>query len=248
MNQLLVDLGNSRWKLALATGDGITGPESGEYDAVDMLDESLNRYAGNVDTVWMSSVVDATLTQRVSKQVLTRLGVSVQHVGASDRMPGLVSGYRRPEQLGVDRLLAMVAIRAITRAPFCVVDAGTAVTIDFVDQSGQHQGGFILPGEHLFRDCLLRNTSIPREGDIEVGTRLGRDTTTAVALGARESVAAIVERFTVGTAALFGDADARVFVGGGQADFIMPLIGRSSTRIDDLVLRGLAVLARHGSN
>lgn len=247
MSALLLDMGNSRWKLASTGGLDVGAPTVGGYDDFGALSRALDQLSGPIDSVWVSSLVEAALTRRVASQLVSRLGVPVHQVGPMDPMPNITSGYRRPGQLGVDRLVAMVAARSLTDRPFCVVDAGTAVTIDFVDVRGQHLGGFILPGERLFRDCLLRDTSIPPEGDIERDAVLGRDTTTAVALGARYAVAAIVDRFTAGATGLFADVDTKIFIGGGEADFIIPLIGRPSVRVDNLVLRGLAVLAQEGS-
>ena len=95
----------------------------------------------------------------------------------------------------------------------------------------------------MFRDCLLTNTSIPRDADIEDRALLGRDTATAVALGGRYAVAGIVERFTRGGGALFPGRTTEVFVGGGDADRLLDLMPVPCTKLDHLVLRGLAVLA-----
>ena len=63
-----------------------------------------------------------------------------------DSACGLRNGYRDPAQLGVDRWLAMCAAWQQFPGSLCVVDAGTAVTIDVVAADGAHSGGLILPG------------------------------------------------------------------------------------------------------
>jgi len=243
MKALLLDLGNSRWKAAMADAGGLTEVIGAGYGDTGGLADWLHRYHHGVDGIWLSSVVDASRTGRLLARVAEQLPLEVTRVTTADPMPDLRSGYRKPQQLGIDRLLAMVAVRSLTRHPFCVVDAGSAVTIDFVDADGQHLGGFILPGERLSRDCLLSNTSIPRDAEVEGRAVLGRDTPTAVALGSRYAVAGIVERFTRGCAALFQDQAVDLFVGGGDAEQLMPLMPIACTKLDHLVLRGLAVLA-----
>jgi type III pantothenate kinase len=243
MSALLLDLGNSRWKAALAVDGDLSDICSGEHGRFDALDACLARQGPTVRSIWLASVADAARTDALLAR-LRRLPVGeVRQVRATDPMPDLRSGYRKPGQLGIDRLLAMVAVRAISREPFCVIDAGSAVTIDFVDADGQHLGGFILPGERLARDCLLANTSIPRDAEVEPDAVLGRDTATAVALGGRYAVAGIVEHFLAGRAALFPGQLAATYVGGGDAGRLMPLLPAGCIKLDHLVLRGLAVLA-----
>lgn len=249
MTALLMDLGNSRWKMALAQGTGIAQLASGPYDDLRGVRAAAKRAAdGLVDSLWLASVVDSGTTDSVTATLQESLGVSVRQVISTDPMPNLVSGYLKPEQLGIDRLLAMVAARAQSPQALCVIDAGTAVTIDFVDPGGRHLGGFILPGRRMFRECLLANTSIPRDEQVDELAVLGRDTATAVALASRYAATGIVERFIAGPHALFPGLEVHTFVGGGDAGHILDLLPRPCTKLDDLVLRGLAVMAVGGES
>ncbi len=246
MNALLLDLGNTRWKMARAMGADIGSVVSGSYDDVAGLLTAAQTPGDSPQMALVASVVDTQTTDRVIDVLARDIRLRVTRIRSTDPMPNLVAGYRRPEQLGVDRLLAMVAVRARSEQPFCVVDAGTAVTVDFVDPRGQHLGGFILPGIRMSRDCLLRNTSIPRDDQIDEQALLGRDTPTAVALGIRCAVAGLVERFTIGSAALFPRQEVQVFVGGGDAERFLGLLPKPCFKIDHLVLRGLAAVAASG--
>ena len=248
MAALVIDLGNTRWKLARCDAGEIAQVADGEYGDQSGLREQLAVYAGKVDAAWVASVQDEDISAQIERMIAEVLAIPVNQIRSTDPMPNLVSGYQKPEQLGIDRLMAMVAARALTDSAFCVVDAGTAVTIDFVDADGQHLGGFILPGSRLFRDCLLANTSIPRDSLIDEGATLGRDTPTAVALGGRYAVAGIVERFVSGSGALFGKQPVELITGGGDIDRYLPMMPLVCTRLDDLVLRGLAVVAADRGN
>ncbi len=246
MSALLLDLGNSRWKAAVDEGGKLSHVVIGEYDHAAPLLDWLDRHRARLASVYLSSVSSALSTRHITDLVTQVLGLPVVRVSANDAMPNVVNGYRKPEQLGIDRLLAMVAARSLTEQPLCVVDAGTAATVDFVDRNGQHLGGFILPGAKMFRDCLLANTSIPRDSEFDTAATLGRDTPTAVGLAGRYAVAGIVEHFVRGSAALFPGESVQTFVGGGDADELLSLMPSPCTKLDHLVLRGLAVVAASG--
>ncbi len=56
-------------------------------------------------------------------------------------------GYRTPATLGADRVAAACGARALHPADAClVIDAGTCITVDFVDAAGTYHGGAIMPG------------------------------------------------------------------------------------------------------
>ena len=247
MTALLADLGNTRWKLAAVEHGELGRIASGGYDDVAVLRSALGAHVGLAEQVLLASVAGEQRTADFVALLARLLPVPVRRLRSTDAMPDLRSGYRqKPEQLGIDRLLAMVAARARSRGPVCVVDAGTAVTIDFVDAQGQHLGGFILPGLRLARECLLANTAIPRDEAVDDQADLGRDTPTAVALGTRQAVTAIVERFTVGRAALSRREPVTTFVGGGDARHFLGLMPQPYRELDHLVLRGLAAVAASG--
>jgi len=245
MQALLVDLGNSRWKMALAAGTDVGTVSSGDYDERHEFESAAGRLAESAAYTLLASVVNQGVTNTLVEALRQLSKSEVRLIAATDQMPGVVSGYTRPSQLGVDRLLAMVAARALTVQPLVVVDAGTAITIDFVDAGGLHLGGVILPGPDLARTSLLSNTSVSHDAQIDLGALLGRDTPTAVALGVRYAVAGIVERFTIGSAALFPDQQVQIVFGGGAADIIAGLLPKPHRRVDELVLHGLAVVASH---
>ena len=242
MSYLLADLGNTRCKLAVSEGDALSVPFVSPYDDGAALTAYLSARPTGLP-VLIASVANRSATAAFVAQ-LEAAGVGkIRLIGSTDPLPWVRNGYRKPEQLGVDRLLAMVAARAVVDGPLCVVDAGTAVTIDFVDASGQHLGGFILPGQLMARDCLLAKTAIPHDPEIEADARLGRDTATAVALGARYAVAGLVGHFVAASDMADHERPVRVVIGGGDADVFAPLLPAGCIKLDHLVLRGLAVVA-----
>lgn len=245
MSTLLVDVGNTRWKLALAEVDGPRVIAQGGHDEYARFDLEVMRLGETAKQALFASVAVSAVTQRL-QSCLERYVTDVRRVLSTDAFPGLEVAYRDPGQLGVDRVLAMFAVRASWSGPFCVIDAGTAVTIDFVDAQGQHLGGFILPGRTLARDCLLRGTAIPVEQSTDETALLGRDTAGAISLGGRYAVAGVVRHVsTLPPLAAFVERG-RTFVGGGDAAAFEKLLPEPVQRIEQPVLRGLFELAGGG--
>lgn len=243
MTDLLVDLGNSRCKLALCDGSSLSDIARFATGDREALEAYLASHAKRGMTTTMSSVASERVTTEIAALVEAATRVPVHLLSPTDALPLVSNGYRKPEQLGIDRLMAMIAARANTTGPLCVVDAGTAVTVDLVSAKGEHLGGFILPGSRLARDCLLANTSIPTDTDVEPAAKIGRDTPTAVALAARYAVIGIVEQFCYGRLAPFDGESVSIVIGGGDADDLLPLLPPGCITLPDLVLRGLAVVA-----
>lgn len=242
MRCLLADLGNSRSKLAHAVGTRVTDVCSVSTTDLEAFARHVARLVAPGMGAWVASVAGAEATARAVALIEQQVDGPVRQIRAVDPVPLVSNGYRKPEQLGVDRLLAMVAARARVTGPVCVIDAGTAVTIDLVDASGRHLGGFILPGLRMMRDCLLAGTKIPSDREVEPGVELGRDTATAVALGSRYAIAGVVERFTVNA-----EPRTQVVLGGGDVNELIEFLPPGCITLEHLVLRGLAVVAASGS-
>ena len=139
----------------------------------------------------------------------------------------------------------------------CLVAIGTALTIDLLDASGRHVGGQIIPGPRLMIESLLQRTAgIARRAggrgvldDLSQGGHghgllppFAHDTRTALLSGARHACAAAIEQARREAGRQLGRRP-RLILAGGAADVIVPLLTSSHRREDDLILRGMAVLA-----
>ncbi len=166
MNLLVVDAGNSRLKWGWY--------RSGEWEEFGQLENQ--RVPGQLATIWsqhpiqpqqiwvVNSAGEARMKELQHYCQLCWREASLQQIRTRPAWAGLNNGYLQPEQLGVDRWVAMVAAWQCYQEAFCVVDCGTAVTLDFVDTSGMHQGGMIFPraGESLAQ--LLQRVPHLRQG------------------------------------------------------------------------------------
>jgi type III pantothenate kinase len=145
--------------------------------------------------------------------------------------------------LGVDRWLALLAAWSERGSACLVVDAGSAMTLDFVSGHGRHLGGYIVPGLNLMQRSLFTGTAgariQPQSRDADYRPEPGRDTDTAIRHGCLGMAADFVRASLAG---IEGGAD--LFITGGDADTLSPHIDTDSpVRIrPTLVLDGLALV------
>lgn len=133
------------------------------------------------------------------KTVLSDLNIPVEFVQVSAQLHGLKNAYENPQQMGVDRWVAMLAAWQQTRKAVCVVDAGSAITVDFVDAKGWHLGGYILPGQRLLQNSLLGATDGVRWTHLpdSCSLRPGSSTAACVRNGGNYLMAALLQRIKV---------------------------------------------------
>ena len=152
----VIDVGNTRLKWAIAGTKGLTDSGSavhvtGIANAVDALVGAL---PSHVHSALAANVAGPKVSAELAVALRERRSLGVEFVVPEPRGHGLTLAYADPSRLGVDRWLAMLAARAATTGPVCVIQAGTAVTFDAVDAAGAHRGGLIIPGPRLMAEAL----------------------------------------------------------------------------------------------
>ena len=238
---LELDIGNSRlkWRLLAEDGARIDGgfaphlPEPGQ----DYPWRQNGRAAP--ERARIASVADASFNAALVRELEVEGTGRIDFARSTDRCGRLVSGYREPERMGVDRWLALVAAASRCSGAFAVVDAGSAITLDLVDAAGIHQGGWIVPGLRMMRSALLAGTAgirLPKV-ELEAPAVPGRDTAEAVGFGtvllARDFVVRRVEAFRQQF------PEAILFVTGGDGERIAPTTLDNRVVVEELVLDGL---------
>jgi len=232
---LQLDIGNTRVKWRLTSGETVA--EQGVL--VRAAEGLLPSPAQAPDQVWISSVADADLEQELSARILDLWGSDPWFARTAAAACGVTNSYTEPSRMGVDRWLAMLAAWNAEKAPVCVVDAGSALTIDFVAASGEHRGGYILPGTDSMERALLHDTDRVRFGEaprdrLEPGCSTAEAVFNGIQLSQAGAVATALERF--------GEDSALYFCGGNGA-LLQELVSCGGVVEPDLVLNGLALLA-----
>jgi type III pantothenate kinase len=247
MSVLLVDIGNTRVKWARFANGRLQKQRAAAHagwQARDFAEQVLGRPRG-IERIVVASVGGARLDQRLMTAARRVIGITPQFVVTRRRLGGVTTAYAQPWRLGVDRFVAAVAAHHLApHRAVCVVDIGTAMTIDLIDAHGSHIGGAIIPGPRLMVESLLRDTSgiLHRSGGKGGGRSLfARDTRAGIEQGAMYAVAAVVDRAVAQARRALG-ASPRVLLTGGAAAAIHPLVRSAHSSVPDLVLRGLVAL------
>jgi type III pantothenate kinase len=240
--KLLVDVGNSRLKWAWAAPGQWTPGGSEPHPDVDLsvLLDSLWGAHPVPRQVVLASVAAPARTQEVIAWLQARWALLPHVVQAQASLLGVQNHYEDPSRLGADRWAALIAARALTPLAACVVDCGTAVTVDALSASGDFLGGVILPGLRLAPQCLLGHTQL-RDVDGEAMHCFARSTGDGVAAGSLFGLAGGIDRIIQEMSSALG-ATARVIVTGGDAALIVPRLRHAVIEAPDLVLKGLALI------
>jgi len=240
---LCLDMGNSRLKAALVAGGAIrarlalearTDPSAWDRRLAPLLTEPGTRAA-------LCSVVPSREPPLL--EWLRGRGVPAWQVAGDDEVPFPVAVEGRAT-LGADRLCNAAAAWSEGLAPALVVDAGSAVTADWLDAAGVYRGGMILPGRTMMLGALARGAErLPHAEPRWTEDPVGRDTAAALAAGATWGLLAAVE----GLAARLGADGAVVLTGGLAPDLAARWRGTPPRLEPDWTLLGLRALVEAGA-
>ena len=238
---LVLDLGNYRCKWALA-GAGLQPGRAFAYG--DDFSRALDHAFGELPRparVAAVSVAGVARTDTLAHWVQNHWNLELARFGARATQCGVTNTYKDPPQLGADRWAALIAARARVSVAVCVVDCGTAVTVDALDASGVFRGGVISPGVTLMRASLTQSTQGIHATAGNPGSCLAQTTADAVAAGVFYSLAGAIDRI-LDEQAIALNATPRVLLTGGDAPAVQALLRHTTEFVPDLVLEGVARL------
>jgi len=227
---LLLDVGNSAIKWRLASASGLLS-EGGRAEDMATLRAMLD--GRNWQQVAIANVAAEHRDVNLAEMVAAGRPAEVRYATSDSEQLGLRNRYSAPQTLGVDRWLAMLAAWHHLGGPLCVVDAGTAITVDLIAQDGMHEGGFILPGAELMHRSLGRGTGKIRVDSLTAPDLTpGEDTAGCVNAGVWMAVKGLLD------AALAAYPQHRFVVTGGGAAGLLTLTPGIEHQ-PDLVVEGL---------
>lgn len=244
---LCIDQGNSRTKVALMTDEGkminhfiYKSFSSAEVERLFDLYEITDSIISSV--VNIEAAVVNTLHRRSQHFVLFDHNTPVP----------IINRYDTPQTLGQDRLAAAVGAKTLCpEENLLIIDAGSAITYDFVSAEGEYMGGNIAPGLKMRFVMLQRMTKklpLVEVDENELIPLFGKNTRDAIAAGVIRGVAYEVKGYmrTLGEKV----PHFRTFLTGGNAPFVLNNVRTSRTEKREiryekhLVLIGLNEILR----
>ncbi|HEY0665694.1 MAG TPA: type III pantothenate kinase [Gallionella sp.] len=234
MKKLLIDAGNSRIKWAVIQHDQWLQRGAMPLEKLPMLASQITDMQG-IFQVWVSNVAGEGVAARIKE-----LGIhDTRFISAQRSGYGIENGYADPAQLGSDRWAALISAWNIVGRQCIVVNSGTATTIDTLSESGKFRGGLILPGIELMQRSLVHTAANLRAG----GGRYQHfpdDTCDGMFSGAIQATCGAIER----QQRSLGSDDVPIILGGGAAQQLLPHLGMQVELVEDMVLRGISLIAR----
>lgn len=252
MSILLVDIGNTRVKWALLRrgrfAPGTPRVHGGASDAISALLAARPVRASGIERVLAVSVAAPRLAQALARETRARFGVETEFIESARHAGGVTNGYKEVWRLGADRWVGAIGAHALARGrDVLFAMAGTALTVDLVTAAGRHRGGAIIPGPATMVASLLSGTNgiRRRARGLAASSRslFAADTASALAAGSRIAAAAFIDRAVEEAARTLGRPPMLLLSGGAAAELRRHLRTRARD-VPDLVLRGLAELAR----
>lgn len=238
---LLIDVGNTRVKWALAAPDAAPGQwlASGAVALADLAQLAPTWAASGATCALVANVAGEAVRAQIASALPDWL--APEWFASSRQRAGVTNGYDLPERLGCDRFAAAIGARTLfPNQNLVVATCGTATTIDAVRSDGLFTGGMILPGLALMQASLARNTAqLPQVTHTEQAPALfATNTVDAIRSGCLSAQAGAIERACAGLPA------ARCVIGGGAAPAIAPALRVAHDYVEALVLIGLQAVAQ----
>ena len=240
---LTVDIGNTHIKWALWERGDITRKGVCAFS---------KQAPGHAFDIWkplqpqrrvvVACVAGEMVAQALKDWVRTQWSVEAEFLHSVARQQGVTNAYPDPEQYGVDRWAALLGAHALYRVPVCIIDAGTAITVDLLEAGGVHRGGRILPGLQMMTSALLDGADgIQRTDGMIVA--FADNTADAVSSGTLHMLRAALAEICESAGQQLG-SDMKIIITGGMSELIMSLPGLPAMlHQPDLVLIGLHAAA-----
>ncbi len=241
----LIDVGNTRIKSAFIEAGRLHSYKACQYhkEGIDAILDSMLSEQTEPEQVVVASVAGETINLHMRTYFARRFSAGINFIETSHEAAGVTNAYADASQLGVDRWLAMIAAWNRYKSPLCVVDFGTALTIDIISNDGFHQGGYIVPGLHLMINSLDANAQQINVNPLVTGANVepGQNTESCIANGVMLAMKSLIERACLQLTDTYGSTS-RCVLTGGDAEQLVTSLNIDVEHEPYLVLNGIAIL------
>ncbi|MCK5718514.1 MAG: type III pantothenate kinase [Thiomargarita sp.] len=243
---LFVDMGNSCLKWATYNYNNLSLPVSLFYQENNFTAKLISSWSEyDITSVWVANVAGAEKAKILRNCIKSCWNLKPIFLQTQINYAKVINGYNKPKQLGIDRWLNLIAAYNLQEnTNFCIIDCGTATTVDILLANGYHQGGLIIPGLVTMQNSLSKQAYQLANFDMinlpkDKTSFLGRDTQTGIALGIAYTTIGLIE-YLVNN---LDQQNINFILTGGLASKLTNLLRRPYRLIPELVLRGIQVIA-----
>lgn len=239
---LACDIGNSQIKTGLFSENRLV--ESVTYKDVEEIVSIYSRR--DIKYTGISSVVPLS-SERLAA-LLDQKSISFHLVSVKSHL-NLTVDYTTPLTLGTDRICSAEGAYYLNGKMekdevIISVDFGTATTINTISYPGNFIGGLIAPGIDMMGTSLHSNTAqLPQVNFSDYEGTIGSSTKSSIASGLINSSLGMIERVMKFLATTYNTQNIKVYLTGGNAEYIVPHIDFKYVYEKNLVLYGIKAIA-----
>lgn len=206
--------------------------------------ETRSNEDGHSDVVIASVVPEAA--RHIAQGVLRHLNVHAKIIGEHLAVP-MKTALRDEKTVGTDRLLAALASYVNIEKACVIVQLGSALVVDCIDDEGIFRGGAIAPGLQMGAKALEVHTAqlpevslTPPTDDVPFGRYTQEAINLGLYVGARGAIRELIERYATALGAW-----PHVVATGGDAQALLGQSELVDSFVPDLVLQGAALVWEH---
>ena len=139
MSTMLIDVGNTRIKWARFKNGKLRPQRAAAHEGWKFGDFARQVFQGaaGIEQIVVVSVAGPRIEKRLMTAARVTCGVTPRFIKTQRTAAGVTTRYQEPWRLGADRFVAAIGAHYLARGrSACVVDIGTAMTLDLVDRAG----------------------------------------------------------------------------------------------------------------
>ena len=230
---LIIDVGNTRVKVAVFKGDTMQDSFSFHHNEIDIQVKKIKK-TYKITAVILSKV--ASIANFISVKELE----SVFLIALSNTTPiPFKNRYQTPNTLGIDRIaLAAAAFKSYPNKNTLIIDAGTCITFDFINDKNEYLGGAISPGVTMRYKALHQFTDGLPELNLQVPEKLIGSSTKAsinsgVIYGVIKEIEGIISEYRMKY------PDLTIVLTGGDTNFLAKQLKSGIFANQNFLLEGL---------
>ncbi len=248
LNILALNVGNTRTALGIFRDGALMSnqrlPNSDVESIVKAIASGWDEIVDLASPSVVLSSVNDPVGDRIAAATVERVTEEFFRIGQDLVIP--IGTHLDPETItGADRLLNAAAAWERMHSACVVVDAGSAVTVDFVDGAGTFQGGAIAPGVAMQLQSLHEGTAALPSISFALPDPepFGKNTRQAMLQGVYFGLRGLVWRLVERYAESYG-AFPPVIATGGDAEALFKDDELVNRIVPELTLFGIAAAAR----
>lgn len=237
--KVLVDIGNTRIKWAIEAKGIVKNSLAINHQAnfIEHIKESWSLIECPdilaISSVSKQHIVDELVTE--AKILWPNIRVVIAK--SSAQALSITNAYEEASKLGVDRWLGLIALQHYYPENACVIDCGTAITIDVLNDKGLHLGGLISPGLQLMKRSLFQGAENLSNVEQQFSVGLSDTTDSAIFSGTLLAATGLIDKVI----SEFCCSAKTIVLTGGDAELISKHLNYKVIIENDFVLEGLSL-------